>query len=123
MSHFMAKAGRCGRVDGHTGQCRSLKAEAREQERQRERKTALGKHHMTQEQFEALVRKQHGLCRCGVPLGIVVHIDHDHACCPGRYSCGKCVRGVLHPSCNKAIGFVQDDPKALRALAEYLEAA
>jgi recombination endonuclease VII len=28
-------------------------------------------------------------------------IDHDHACCPGEFTCGKCVRGILHRPCNR----------------------
>lgn len=47
-------------------------------------------------------------------------VDHDHACCPGKKSCGRCVRGLLCRSCNWAIGHMQDDPQRLRAAADYL---
>jgi hypothetical protein len=31
-------------------------------------------------------------------------VDHDHACCPGIKSCGKCVRGLLCVACNILVG-------------------
>ena len=36
-----------------------------------------------------------------------LHIDHDHFCCPGRKSCGKCVRGALCKTHNVALGFIE----------------
>lgn len=36
------------------------------------------------------------------------HVDHDHSCCPGERSCGKCVRGVLCNNCNLGLGFLRE---------------
>lgn len=46
-----------------------------------------------------------------------LHIDHDHACCPGNESCGKCIRGVLCGSCNVILGWVE----RCRARGEVIE--
>jgi hypothetical protein len=35
------------------------------------------------------------------------YIDHDHNCCKGHNSCGRCVRAVLCSSHNTAVGFVE----------------
>jgi Recombination endonuclease VII len=42
-------------------------------------------------------------------------IDHDHD--TGKF------RGVICSPCNRAIGFADDDPARLRALADYLDRA
>lgn len=34
-------------------------------------------------------------------------VDHDHACCNGGTSCGRCVRGILCSSCNMSLGHVE----------------
>ena len=47
-------------------------------------------------------------------------IDHDHQCCPGRDSCGKCVRGLLCSPCNMAIGLLGDNTVAIRRALEYV---
>jgi len=36
-------------------------------------------------------------------------IDHDHSCCPGQRSCGKCVRGVLCTRHNTYLGYLEND--------------
>ena len=48
------------------------------------------------------------------------HIDHDHECCPGKRSCGKCVRSVLCCNCNSGMGFFKDDVTKLEAAIDYI---
>jgi hypothetical protein len=50
-----------------------------------------------------------------------LHVDHDHSCCPGRTSCGKCVRRLLCSNCNLLLGLAQDNPRYLLGLAEYAQ--
>ena len=47
-------------------------------------------------------------------------IDHDHACCPGKKSCGRCIRGLLCSRCNKLLTLA--DQVTLAAMERYLEA-
>lgn len=57
---------------------------------------------------------------CGSEFMSIPHIDHDHSCCPGRVSCGKCIRGILCGSCNRALGLVRDSVPILFCLIAYL---
>lgn len=73
-------------------------------------------------QYNALISAQNGLCLvCEKPLNGKISVDHDHACCPTIYTCGKCVRGLLHEKCNIGLGAFDDDPERLRKAARYLE--
>lgn len=45
-------------------------------------------------------------------------VDHDHACCPGSGSCGKCVRQILCNPCNIRLGWIEGDPIVKRAELE-----
>ena len=70
--------------------------------------------------YDFLYSFQHGMCairNCGRPA---IAIDHDHACCNGRFSCGKCVRGLICLLCNSGLGFFMDDPERLDGAAEYI---
>lgn len=72
-----------------------------------------------------LIAEQSDACAaCAEPFGkdwSKVHVDHDHACCPGTRSCGKCIRGVICASCNWGLGKFGDDPAKLRSAADYLD--
>lgn len=82
------------------------------------------KHGVTPEWYATTLEAQGGRCAvCGSPecgTGRRFAIDHDHACCPGRNSCGRCVRGLLCRSCNVALGYLGDAPDRIHAAADYL---
>jgi hypothetical protein len=84
--------------------------------------THLRKYGITLEDREFLDAKQENRCAiCKTSFAEVSsHLDHDHKCCPHAGSCGKCIRGLLCPTCNQAIGLMKDDPIRLIAAAEYL---
>jgi hypothetical protein len=60
------------------------------------------------------------ICVRGITWGSM-HVDHDHECCPGETSCGRCVRGFLCPTCNVGLGSFQDSPELLVSAAVYME--
>ena len=82
------------------------------------------KYNFTQEAFFDMLGRQNNLCAiCGLPNNEIndFSIDHDHNCCPGDTSCGKCIRGLLHGKCNRALGLFKDDPEILAKALAYLQ--
>ncbi|HET8768702.1 MAG TPA: endonuclease VII domain-containing protein [Pedococcus sp.] len=78
---------------------------------------------ITAEQYAQILAAQGGACYiCRRKPGLKrLACDHDHSCCPGPVSCGKCVRGLLCRSCNRdVLGHLKDDVAALRRAIEYL---
>jgi hypothetical protein len=106
-----APAHREGACEGHGGWSRQL----------------FNRYGITAEQYNALLVAQHGCCaicrRPPMAAGRMKRlvVDHDHACCPGGKSCGKCVRGLLCHWCNRVLGLARDDPARLLAAIAYLE--
>lgn len=47
-------------------------------------------------------------------------VDHDHSCCAGGSSCGKCIRGLICFKCNVTLGMVSDSKETLQKMVEYL---
>lgn len=78
---------------------------------------------ITRADYEALLAKQSGACAicCKTLLrGKASHVDHDHACHPGKRGCPSCVRGLLCVTCNTGLGSFRDNPDLLVAASEYL---
>jgi hypothetical protein len=83
-----------------------------------------GRYRITVAQYDALLASQHGkcaICKAVNASGRDLAVDHDHACCPGARSCGKCVRSLLCSRCNIGIGQFLDSPELMRAAAAYVE--
>ena len=79
---------------------------------------------MSLQEYLDLLESQGGRCAiCGrVPEGEqrAMAVDHDHNCCPGKRSCGDCVRGLLCNRCNVLLGHAGDSPQILASAAQYL---
>jgi hypothetical protein len=60
------------------------------------------------------------ICRRATGARKRLAVDHDHSCCNGPTSCGRCVRGLLCGTCNKTLGHLRDDPEAFERAALYL---
>jgi len=62
---------------------------------------------MTLDEYDAILESQGGHCalcpKTPEEDGRRLSVDHDHACCPGRETCGKCIRGLLCYICNTNI--------------------
>lgn len=83
---------------------------------------SIRSHGLEPERYDEMLAEQGEACAlCHQPQGDArLFIDHDHACCPGTFSCGRCVRGLLCRSCNTGLGTFRDDPGALMRAAAYI---
>jgi hypothetical protein len=81
------------------------------------------KYRMRPEEFQRRLKEQNHCCAaCLRPFleSDIPCVDHDHACCPGKRTCGRCVRGLLHRTCNQVLGFFDDDIEKLNHFERYL---
>jgi hypothetical protein len=82
----------------------------------------LTRYAITPEEYAYFLKLHNGLCAiCNKPSNISLSIDHNHNCCPGGGSCGKCVRGLLCSPCNIMLGGAKDNTETLRTAIAYLE--
>ena len=88
---------------------------------------------LTVEELRVLYERAGHACQvCGIreeeltDKYATLSIDHDHRCCPGkrdgrkhRRACGKCIRGLLCPRCNKLLTLA--DQVTFTAIQDYME--
>lgn len=88
--------------------------ENREYHRKYYRNGVLKKYGMTEDDYQRQLRLQGGVCDiCKQPSrGERLVVDHDHV--TGDF------RGLLHTSCNVAIGLLRDDPFVVEGALKYL---
>jgi hypothetical protein len=106
------------------------KAANPEKWRERQFRQDMKKMGKTPEWYNETFAAQNGVCRiCGRPETEIhpktkeiqrLAVDHDHACCPGDRSCGKCVRGLLCAKCNQCLHQVEEVPNWLYFVSDYL---
>lgn len=67
--------------------------------------TLWRRYKLTIDGYETLLAIQGGRCAiCGTKPGKTrLAVDHNHLCCPGRNSCGNCIRGLLCGTCNRRV--------------------
>lgn len=83
---------------------------------------------ISQKDYDNLLDKQNGVCAICKKAetkrtkGTLcrLSVDHDHSCCSGRKSCGKCVAGLLCSKCNRILGLLKDNPETIKNLLEYV---
>jgi hypothetical protein len=86
-----------------------------------ERSIKIKRYGITLDEYDRMVEERGGRCDiCGQVPEKRLHVDHDHSCCPGRNSCGNCIRGLLCSRCSLTLGAFHDDIELLRSAIIYL---
>lgn len=86
--------------------------------------TNLKRFNLSKEQYVDLEKSQNNVCAiCKNPEQKKrrLSVDHDHSCCNGPFSCGKCIRGLLCSNCNTFLGNAKDNIEILKSAIEYLQ--
>jgi len=95
-----------------------------EQFKKRLKRYSLSKYGITIEEYNKILKKQNKRCAiCKTKAkdsNKSFSVDHNHLCCPGKTSCGSCVRGILCNRCNLMIGLSKDSPETLKHAIIYL---
>lgn len=96
--------------------CASVKGRVKRAQYQRDniRRIKLkARYNLTPEQYDAILLAQGGGCATCHRVVKRFHVDHCHLT--------GVVRGILCPSCNRALGLINENPDTAYALSAYLE--
>jgi Recombination endonuclease VII len=80
---------------------------AEELKRQRYAGRMMYRYKLTPQAYTAMLKSQRYRCKLCRRRTTKFVIDHAHDCCPGRRSCGNCIRGLLCIPCNAGLGFIE----------------
>lgn len=124
LDNFSPDASRPGQSQRQCKGCRAAymkKYNARNKERINLR-VKLSKSSLTSYEYGDLLEKYPtcAICEKSCKTGKALAIDHDHRCCQGKKSCGKCIRGLLCQDCNLGLGHFRDNPNSLMRAIDYL---
>lgn len=125
--YYRLKLGKYDEWNARCRPCLSTHGKAKREERGwfADRRTRLKRqYNLELSQYLNILILQNGVCKICKrtdPSDKALAVDHDHDCCPGRTSCGKCVRGLLCGPCNKMLGYLNDDVQRLNDAKRYLE--
>ena len=82
-------------------------------------------YNITLEDYDRMLEEQNFACAiCSIHISELdksLCIDYDHKCCPGKDSCGNCIRGLLCNLCNTGLGMFRDSPELMEIATEYIE--
>ena len=72
--------------------------------------------------YNKVLNEQGGVCFiCKGTWVKVLVVDHDHDCCPGEKTCGKCLRALLCGNCNAGLGWFKHDIKVMESAIKYMQ--
>lgn len=111
---YSSKDGKSKQKESYCIQCKKFMGTER----------VLKKYGLNVDTYMAIYNSQNGVCLiCKNPehSNKRLAVDHDHSCCSGASSCGKCIRGLLCSRCNKTLGMVQDNIEYLQNMIKYLQ--
>ena len=75
-------------------------------------------HNLNKEEYLKILERQNGLCAiCRQDKKL--YIDHDHKCCYGDRTCGKCVRGLICQKCNMMMHYIDECKNLFDRAIEY----
>lgn len=75
------------------------------------------RYRLREEEYNELIKN--GCAICGTHEDLCV--DHDHNCCPGSRTCGKCIRGTLCKKHNRGEGCFESIDEIIQLLAYRLK--
>ena len=133
MTSAQNKACKCGQPRHHGVKCREcynayMKDYMSKYNKTDKRRDTYLKHryNITLDQYTKMLAGQGNVCKmCGSDdpgANKRFEVDHDHSCCDGDRSCGRCIRGLLCSRCNTGIACFEDDEDKLLKAVAYLRA-